>query len=245
MTVHALARAVLLLALSRAGTAAAQAPPPSAAPRALDVRLAVGGASFVVAPPGGPRRSQAGLALEARARYRMSPLVGVDYTLTWGLTDWDRAGEWIDAGNRSGRWTTDAIRSVGDWAVEDEKTAPLRLAGAIFADLFLVASYAAVPACYLGSVGGATSHLQVDVTANLHADTGAVDAWVEGGLAGLALPSLRDGFDVGLGPVVGLGVDAGDVRLGARVTWSPEALHTARHAAGDVVTAAATLSLRR
>jgi hypothetical protein len=203
----------------------------------------VGFASLAFTGAGGERSAQHGVAIELRVRSRRTPRFGVDYTLTWGLTDWDRAREWIDMGNSSGAWTSDRIQAVGDWAMEDDKTKGLRLVGAMFADLFLATTYAAVPFCYVGSVGGATSHLQVDVTANLHAGDGPVDAWVEGGLGALALPTVLRDWDFAFGPVLGIGADFGPVRIGARFLWAPEALHSTSRLRGTVFSSAATIAV--
>lgn len=240
--------ALALLALLVSTPAAATtpgAPPPE--PPGWDPEtttdLALGVASFAYDGASGARVRQQGAALQLRVRQRSSPLVGVGFTLTWGLTDWDRAREWIDAGNAAGAWTTDRIRAVGDWAVEEKETAGLRILGAMFADLFLGMTYAAVPACYLGSVGGATSHVQADVAASLHAGAGPVEAWVEGGIGVLALPVVLRDWDFGVGPVLGVGADIGPVRIGARFLWSPTALHTTSLTRGTVFTGAATVSV--
>jgi len=233
----AAAAAALLLA----ATARAQAEPGDAAP-GLSAGLAFGSASFGATAADGERLWRHGLALELQVRYQRPSGFGVGYTLTWGLTDWDRAREWIDAGNRAGRWTSDRIRQVGDWAMEDEASRGLRLVGAFFADAFLVMTYAAVPACYVGSVGGATSHLQVDVTASLRSG-GAVSGWVEGGLGALALPVSHREWDFGLGPVLGAGASLGPASIGARFLWSPPALRAGEGYRGAVTTAAVTLRL--
>ena len=216
-------------------------PPVEPAPR-LTTQLGLGGASLSYADAVGHRIAQQGVSVELKVRYRRTPRFGVDYTLTWGLTDWDRAREWIDAGNQAGSWTTDRIQAVGDWAMEDERTRAPRLMGALFADMFLVMTYAAVPFCYVGSVAGATSHLQADVTAGLHTE-GPVDGWVEGGLGAVALPVVRSGWDFALGPVVGIGAELGPLRIGARFLWAPSALHTGTGVHGTVATASATVSL--
>jgi len=242
------AAALLATAALLAGPRASAEPTLPAAPPAeptptVSTRLALGAASLAYTAADGERVARGGLALELRVRYRKTPRFGVDATLTWGLTDWDRAREWIDAGNSAGRWTTDRIQAVGDWAMEDEKTRGLRLMGAAFADMFLVTTYVAVPVCYVGSVGGATSHLQLDVTANLHADDGPFDGWLEGGVGAMALPVVLRDWDVAFGPVVGVGADLGPIRVGARFLWSPPGLHGGSLVHGTVFSSAATLSL--
>lgn len=249
-TLRVALRLAVALGLLAALPAAAQVrptpapPPPAAEPGpAFSTRLALGAASLAYTNAGGDRAARAGVAVEYRVRYRQTPRFGVDYTLTWGLTDWDRAREWIDAGNSAGAWTTERIQAVGDWAVEDENTAGLRLLGAVFADMFLVSTYVAVPVSYVGSVGGATSHLQVDVTGNLHAGDGPLDGWIEGGLGAMALPTVLSDWDFAFGPVVGIGADLGPVRLGARFLWSPPALHGGSRVRGTVFSSAATISV--
>lgn len=247
-----LAAALALLALLLALPAAAELPypPPPPPPRQGDApeltpsttgRLSLGFATLG-SGTGADRIGQRGVALEYRIRHRASPTFGVDMTLTWGLTDWDRAREWIDAGNRAGEWTTDRIKAVGDWATEDKDTSGPRMLGAIFADMFLGMTYAAVPACYVGSIGGATSHLQADVTGNFHAGDGPFDGWFEGGVGALALPTVIHDWDFAFGPVAGLGADLGPVRFGVRFLWSPPALHSGSRLHGTVISSAATIS---
>jgi hypothetical protein len=234
--VHA-ARALLLLPLLLAG------------PGAADVRpqlVPALGVAWFQRSVGGERRDASGAALELRLEGRTAPQVGYGVTLTWGLTDWDRAAEYIDAGNRAGSWTTDRFADVEAWVRrgKDNDTQGLRILGAMVVDFLLVASYAAVPACYIGSVGGATSHLQLDVTGSFHLGEGPRDAWIELGAGAVTLPEgLADWWN-GAGPVVGAGMQLGALRVGARVLWSPPALNTASEG-GTVLTGALTASLVR
>jgi hypothetical protein len=238
---HALA-ALLLAAAAPSGAQPVQEVSPGPAPGATSLRLGIGWTTYGFTRDTGARAVQQGVALQARFRHMRTPTFGVDFNLTWGLTDWDRAGDWIDRGNQAGQWTTERIRAVGDWAMEVEDQQGIRLMGAFFADMFLVMTYAAVPACYVMSVGGATSHLQADATATVHAGEGWVDVWGEAGVGVLSLPATREEWDFGVGLVAGIGADLGPVRVGARVTWSPEPLHSTNRAFGDVVITSATIS---
>jgi hypothetical protein len=206
-------------------------------------RPAFGAASLVLTGPGGQRVEQNGVALVLRTRNRVSRQFSADVVVTWGLTDWDRAREWIDAGNRAGTWTTDKIQAVTHWVEDGGDSQGLRLMGAVFADMFLVMSYAAVPFCYAGSVGGATSHLQIDVTGNYHLGDGTFDLWGEAGLGVAGLPVRFAEWDYAAGPVVGVGLDAGPFRVGARVLWSPAAFHSATRSSGDLYMASLTFGL--
>jgi len=194
----------------------------------------------------GRRSDASGAALELRVEGRPEPRVGYGVTLTWGLTDWDRAREWIDAGDRAGSWTTDQFAEVEAWVRrgEDDKTAALRAFGAVFADLFLAMTYVAVPACYAGSVGGATSHVQLDSTVSFHVGEGPTDAWVELGLGSAALPERFLQWRTAVGPVAGFGIKAGSVRVGARVLWSPPGLNSSSEG-GTILTGALTASVTR
>jgi len=194
----------------------------------------------------GRRTTAAGAALELRLEGRPGPQLGYGVTLTWGLTDWDRAGEWIDAGNRAGSWTTDRFADVEAWVRKgkDNDTQGLRLLGALFADLFLLLTYAAVPACYVGSAGGATSHLQLDVTGTAHLGDGPNDAWIELGGGAAALPERFLDWRRAVGPVLGAGARFGAFRVGARVLWSPPALNTSSEG-GSVLLSALTFSVVR
>jgi hypothetical protein len=204
----------------------------------------VGGTSILFRGAGGREDRQDGVALGFRARNVTSERFGVDVNFTWGLTDWDRAKEWIDAGNSSGAWTTEKIKSVAAWSQEGGDYQPLRFVGAIFAEAFLAMTYAAVPFCYVGSAGGATSHLQIDVTGTARLGGGAFDLWAEAGLGVAGLPYHFLEWDYALGPVVGVGVDAGPLRVGGRVLWSPGGLNSSARADDGLFTASLVGSLR-
>lgn len=192
---------------------------------------------------GHPRRTTgSGAALELRVETN-DPYLPLNLTFTWGLTDWDRAREWIDAGNRAGSWTTDRFADVEAWTRRGkEDTRGLRLLGAMFADVFLALSYAAVPACYVGSLGGATSHLQLDLTGSLHLGEGRADAWLEAGAGVAALPDRIVDWRRAVGPVAGVGARFGWLRVSGRVLWSPPALNTSSRG-GTVLTSALTLGV--
>jgi len=193
-------------------------------------RMAAGGAVLQLDDHGGTERRQDGLALGFRAAQRGAGRLGTAVTLTWGLTDWDRAGEWIDAGNDAGSWTTEKIAQVAHWSQEGGDAQPLRFMGAIFAEMFLVMTYVAVPVCYVGSIGGLTSHLQVDFTGTAQLVEGPIGLWVEGGLGAAGIPHHFLRWDYALGPVAGVGVDAGPVRVGGRLLWSPGGLNSSDEA---------------
>lgn len=219
-----------------------------AAPAAAQETRVLPGAGFAwfARDVNGGRDEAAGVALELRVEHRMQPRLGLDLTLTWGLTDWDRAREWIDAGNRAGSWTTDRFADVEAWVRrgEDDDTLLPRLVGAFFADAFLLLTYVAVPACYVGSVGGATSHLQLDVTGSWHFLDGPGDVWIELGGGAAALPETGVGFRGAVGPIVGAGARLGPLRVGGRLLWSPTELNGAS-GGGTVLLGAVTASWAR
>lgn len=251
MRLHPAALASILLAtILAAPPATAQyapdelPPPPAAgdAGRAPELDKLVGASSILFQGAGGREVRQDGVALGFRAGNR-SGRFGTHATFTWGLTDWERAREWIDAGNSAGAWTTEKIESVARWSQEGGDAQPLRFMGAIFAEAFLVMTYAAVPVCYVGSAAGATSHLQVDFTGSVHASGGPADLWAEGGVGAAAIPYQFFRWDYALGPVVGLGIDAGPVRIGGRFLWSPGGLNSSPRADEGLFTASLTLGL--
>lgn len=226
---------VPLLILVLAGTAAAD-----------DPRLLTSvGAAWFDHEVAGRRVTDPGVALELRLEGRPDPLVGWDLTFTWGLTDWDRAREWIDAGNRAGSWTTDRFADVEAWVrtARKEDQAP-RFLAAIFADFFLALTYVAVPFCYVGSAGGATSHLQLDFTGSVHLGDGPNDAWIALGGGAAVLPERFLDWRRAAGPVAGVGARFGLLRLDARVLWSPPALNGSS-AGGTVLLSAVTATLVR
>jgi hypothetical protein len=196
----------------------------------------------------GTVRSDGGVALGLRVEGRVAEQVGLGLSFGWGLADWDRAGQYIAAGNRAGSWTTDQFAKVERWGTRTDvrqDTRGLRFLGMVFADMFLFMTYAAVPACYLGSVGGATSWLEVDGTAAFHLAPAQApyDAWLEAGLGAATLPSRLD-WRSAWGPVAGFGMRYGALRVGARVLWSPAGLNEAPFG-GSVVAGALTLGLAR
>lgn len=239
-----------LLSLALPSVARPQADDPAAEPGGqaarpgTSFRTEVGAATIVFNGVGGAQVRQDGVALAFRSRTFVSPRFAANVTLTWGLTDWDRAREWIDAGNSAGEWTTEKIQSVTGWVEEGGDSQGLRLMGAFFADMFLVMTYAAVPICYVGSVGGATSHLQMDVTGSYHLGAGALDLWAEGGLGVVGLPVQFLRWEYAAGPVVGVGLDAGPLRFGGRLLWSPDALTSSQRATRSVVTGSLTVGAR-
>jgi hypothetical protein len=206
----------------------------AAAPRALadgaEGTLAAGYGWFSHQGDHGAQ-TDGGLDLLLRIDGRVAPRIGLGLTFTWGLMDWDRAGEYIAAGNRAGSWTTDKFAQVERWATKKDSnpkqdTRALRLVGAFFADLFLGMSYIAVPACYVGSAGGATSFLQLDGTVSVHLSENARDdGFVELGVGAATLPSVQSEWRNAFGPVVGVGMRFGSFRVGTRALWSPRGLN--------------------
>src|SRR6266540_1334330 len=115
-------RRSLLVLLSLSGPAAASEP-----------RLVTGlGFASFEQGPAGRRTDASGVALELRVDGRPTPTTGYDVTFTWGLTDWNRARQWIDAGNRAGSWTTEHFADVEAWYRRGKGTKDegLRLLGA-------------------------------------------------------------------------------------------------------------------
>ena len=189
-------------------------------------------------------RTDGGIALGLRVEGRVAEQVGLGVSFGWGLADWDRAGAYIDAGNRAGSWTTDQFAKVERWATKKDAkkdTQGLRLIGAAFADMFLAMTYVAVPACYLGSVGGATSWLQLDGTVSLHLAPASArqDAWLELGLGAATLPGA-EAWRTAFGPVTGFGLRWNWLRLGAHVQWSPPSANDSP-TGGSAVTGALTV----
>jgi hypothetical protein len=216
------------------------APRPSAA---ASVSLSGGLASLSLERARGPR-DETGVALSLRLEERFAPQIRAGLGFTWGLTDWDRARDWIEAGNRAGRWTTDRLAAVEAWATRKdvrEDRRGLRYLGLVFADLFLVMTYAAVPFCYAGSLGGATSFLQLDATATFHLAPpgGPADGWLEVGAGSAAILYRFDEGRGATGPVLGAGMRLGLLRIAGRALWSPPGLNRAVFG-GPIVAASLT-----
>lgn len=241
-----LARALVVLVFLAIRAAAQEPaaigePPAPAAPAGLHVVPALGFA-WLGANASDGRRNTSGVALELHLDGQIAPRFWLGATLTWGLTDWDRAREWIDAGNRAGRWTTNAFADVEAWVRRGGKDDQmLRLFGAFFADFFLAFTYLAVPICYVGSVGGATSHLQLDATGSFHLAGAPTDAWVELGAGAEALPQRGGVWRQAFGPLAGVGMRVAWLRIGARVLWSPPPFNST--GGGSVLTGALTVGV--
>jgi hypothetical protein len=234
------------------------APPPPApsvpsakeagAPAGLGTNFSFGGGfAWFGQQLSGRSVSAGGVALTGRFEGEISPRIDLALSFTWGLTDWARAKEYVQAGNRVGQWTTDQFAKVEAWATKDvpKDQQGLRVLGAFFADLFLVLTYAAVPSCYVGSVGGATSHLQLDGTATFRLGDGPSFPFFEAGIGVAALPYQMVDWRSAAGPVLGAGMQiAGVVRVGGRMLWSPTGLNSAPGGGGAIL-AAITLSSAR
>lgn len=224
--------------------APAEAPPP--APVAGGFRTELGAATLVFNRSGGGDLQQDGVALTFRSRTPVqgSRSVAANVNVTLGLTDWDRAKEWIDAGDDAGSWTTDKFGDVAQWVEEGGDAQAIRAMGAFFADIFLALTYVAVPVCYAGSPLGAVSHLQMDVTASYEFGGSAFNPWVEGGAGVLGLPVQFFDWEYAAGPVVGVGLDAGAFSFVGRLLWAPDALMSSERADVGIVAASLTAGIR-
>jgi hypothetical protein len=231
----------LLLAARAAADAPADATGAPSAPSApgLGTNFAFGGgfAWFGQQVASGGSRSAGGVALTGKFEGEVAHGIDLGLTLTWGLTDWARAKEYIEAGNRAGQWTTDQLAKVEAWVSKAPKEQKgLRLMGALFADMFLVFTYVAVPSCYIGSAGGATSHLQLDGTATWRLADGPSFPYLEAGIGVAALPYQIVDWRTAAGPVLGAGMQiAGVVRVGGRILWSPTGLNSAPFGGGAIL----------
>jgi hypothetical protein len=170
-----------------------------------------------------------GLALELRSGVELSRALQTNFRFGWGLTEFHRTGELIDAANSQARWTNRAFVSVSRWAKKDGKddhTDGLRKMGAFFAYFGLLFSYAVVGGMYIISPLAPTTFLNFDITLSYHPLDPDFGPYVEGGVGFLSFihPSLG-GYYGGLGPTFGAGYRAGSVQLGAHLTWSPPGVH--------------------
>ena len=236
----------LSLALLSLATSASPATPGEDGGRGASVSFGGGYALYQQQVERG-RAGAGGVALTLRVEDEIAPQVDFALTFTWGLTDWARAKEYIHAGNRAGQWTTDSFADVERWATTDspKDQQALRLMGAFFADVFLLVSYIAVPACYVASPAGATSHLQLDVTGTYRLGDGPTFAFVELGAGVASLPYQVVDWRHAFGPVAGLGMQlGGKVRVGMRALWSPPGMNDVPLGGGALL-GAVTLSTAR
>ena len=163
-----------------------------------------------------------GLALQWRAGWPISNRWRFNLGMTWGLTEFRRTTTLWNAGVALGAWTTRAYRDVHEWSQGNA----LRELGAMFGYFGLIFGYFGSAVLFILGPFASTTYLQLDAVTSHHFNRGKNGPFAEVGVGLFAyLHPLVDTPGAGLGPLVGLGVRTGAVRLGTRIMWSPPGAH--------------------
>jgi len=172
----------------------------------------------------------------------------------WGLTDWERAGRWANAGVAVGKWTNRAYVNTYNWTKKhgsDGKANPnthsLRVMGGGIAMCFLWFGYAIAGVAFMAAVVAPTTVLEADFTGNFVLSEGDVSPYLKAGIGLMAFWHPEHGNLVGgLGPNVGAGLRVGPLHIGASGTWSPPHLHGEfRAGRSNLISGALTVGLHK
>jgi hypothetical protein len=197
---------------------------------------------------------QLGLSLDITGSTPIAGPVDFGTRFSWGLTDWERAGRWADAGVAIGKWTNRAYvstynftRKHGVHGTSNPETHSLRVMGGGIAMCFLWFGYAIAGVAFVGAVVAPTTVLEADFTGNVLLGEGDVTPYLKAGIGLMAFWHPEHGNLVGgLGPNVGGGLRVGPLHLGASGTWSPPHLHGEfREGRSNLFTGALTVGLHK
>jgi hypothetical protein len=197
---------------------------------------------------------QYGLALDVTGATPIAGPVDFGTRFAWGLTDWERAGRWANAGVAVGRWTNRAYVNTYNWTKKhgsDGKANPnthgLRLMAGGMGMMFLWFGYAIAGVAFAAAVVAPTTVLEANFTGNFVLGEGDVSPYVKAGIGLMAFWHPVHGNLVGgIGPNAGAGLRVGPIHLGVSGTWSPPHLH-GEHRAGrsNLLSGALTVGLNR
>lgn len=152
-----------------------------------------------------------GFAIAGGGRFPLHEKIALNAGVTWGLTTFDRTGEWWEEARKVGSWTTRAYGNVTKWAGEgDEDDEVFRYMAAFYAYIGLLFPYAVSGIMYVLGPIAATSYIDFHMEATFHLletrkgpyagiglGTAAVIYPVEGDMKGAFGPSFNLGFDFG------------------------------------------------
>lgn len=167
-----------------------------------------------------------GFAMGAGGRFPFHDRMAINAGVTWGLTSFDRTGEWWEEARKIGRWTSNAYANVTEWAGEGEDDEALRYMAAFYAYIGLLFPYAVSGIMYIVGPFAATSYLDFHMEATFHLFETRNGPYVGGGLgtAAVIFPIERE-MKGALGPSLNLGYDFGWFGIEARGFYSPPHLH--------------------
>lgn len=169
-----------------------------------------------------------GLLLDYRGEVPITASLQLNLMLSAGITRPQNTLAMLQWGVRHGEWTTHAFVDVTEWAGRGiEETRVFRYMGAFSAYTFLVLSYAVVPVVWALSPFAAVGHVLAGPTVSWHSDAVAPNGFVELGVGGaLYGHPMAHVPQAGMGPMAGVGMQAGKQTVGLRVLVSPPGLHS-------------------
>lgn len=168
-----------------------------------------------------------GVALGGGGRFPLHEHVALSAGVTWGLTSFDRTGEWWEEARKVGSWTTRAYGNVTKWAGEgDQDDDGFRYMAAFYAYIGLLFPYAISGVMYILGPFAATSYVDFHMEATFHLFETRKGPYVGAGLgtAAIIFPTERE-MKGAFGPTFNLGYDFGWFGLEARGFYSPPYLH--------------------
>ncbi len=167
-----------------------------------------------------------GFAMGAGGRFPFHHRMAINAGVTWGLTSFDRTGEWWEEARKIGRWTSRAYANVTEWAGEGEDDDALRYIAAFYAYVGLLFPYAVSGIMYIIGPFAATSYVDFHMEATFHLLETRRGPYVGAGLgiAAVIFPVERE-MKGALGPSFNLGYDFGWFGIEGRGFYSPPYLH--------------------
>lgn len=167
-----------------------------------------------------------GVALAGGGRFPFHDRMALNAGVTWGLTTFDRTGEWWEEARKIGSWTTRAYGDVTRWAGEGEDDDAFRYMAAFYAYIGLLFPYAVSGIMYILGPFAATSFVDFHMEATFHLFETRKGPYVGAGLGAAAIifPIERE-MKGAFGPSFNVGYDFGWFGLEARGFYSPPYLH--------------------
>lgn len=169
-----------------------------------------------------------GFALAGGGRFPFHKQIALGAGVTWGLTSFDRTGQWWEEARKVGSWTTRAYGNVTEWAGEgkEEDDEAFRYMAAFYAYIGLLFPYAVSGIMYILGPFAATSFIDFHMEATFHLFETRKGPYAGAGLgtAAIIFPIERE-MKGAVGPSFNLGFDFGWFGIEARGFYSPPYLH--------------------
>ena len=185
-----------------------------------------------------------GLALEFRNSWKLGSVARINLVTGMDATAWDRTVAVANWGIGAGRWTTQAYRDVYDWSLRPPEK-ELKQFGSIFAYFGLIFGYMAVPVALVLSPFAAISDMVLGPTVSFHLGDPEMGGYAEvgPGLMAYVHPSEQS-FEGAYGALLGVGVEAKEIAVGARLLYSPPGSHSGNGSDASAPVASSALVFR-